>query len=107
MQPDSESVRKAKKGHESLDELERKLRILLGRYEQMAAELRAERAQNQQLKLTVDKQRETIRSFQNQVKVSNIVASIAHDTPASDALRRTIDGYLQEIDRCIAYLSDQ
>jgi len=46
-----------------------------------------------------------IQRFQNQIKISKIAGSVGADRGDASELKRMIDEYVVEIDRCIAHLS--
>ena len=44
-------------------------------------------------------------SFQNQIKISRIAGSVGADREDASELKKKIDDYVDEIDKCIAHLS--
>jgi chromosome segregation ATPase len=89
-----------------LQDLELKLKKLLGEHENLKAKLSASISDNESLKNTIEKQKEDIKNFQNQEKITKIVTSIAEGTQSNTELKLKINEYLKEIDRCIVYLSE-
>lgn len=86
--------------------VERKLLKLVKEYRAIREENRELTEERRQLRATVDKQREDIKHFQNQIKSSMIVSTIAASDGEAGALRNKIDEYVKEIERCIAHLAD-
>lgn len=85
--------------------LERKINLLLNQYtgeKQKSEQLRIE---NQQLAEQLKAKTEQIQSFQNQIKISKIAGSIGTDNEDVSKLKDKIDDYVNEIDYCIAQLS--
>ncbi|GAB4128622.1 MAG: hypothetical protein OHK0045_03120 [Raineya sp.] len=88
-----------------LEELEARIQILVERYKLLKEELIICKEENLSLKELVKKQTIQINNFENQYKISKIVASIAPNTEDAAELKEKIDTYITDIDKCIAYLS--
>lgn len=88
-----------------LEELEAKIQTLVERYKLLKEELIICKEENFSLKELVKKQTIQINNFENQYKISKIVASIAPTTEDAAELKEKIDTYITDIDKCIAYLS--
>ncbi len=91
-----------------LQALERKIMLLLNDYTALKGELVHVKEENTELRRTLQNREDKINSFQNQIKISKIVDSIAVGKDKEDAnqLKLTINGYIKEIDKCIAHLSE-
>lgn len=89
-----------------LQRLEVKLQDLLEEHREIKQQLLLSRDTNAQLKQTILQQNEELKNFQNQLKISKIVTSIAEGTPHLPELRLKINEYIKEIDKCIAHLSE-
>ncbi|MEY5048687.1 MAG: hypothetical protein RLZZ175_2046 [Bacteroidota bacterium] len=59
------------------------------------------------LKTSLQEKEELLSQFQNQDKISNFVSSLAENNPEMAELKLKIDDIIQEIDKCIAQLSEQ
>ncbi|MGD1842965.1 MAG: hypothetical protein ACFB0B_19040 [Thermonemataceae bacterium] len=90
---------------EKLERLENKVQFLVEKYVHLKKELAIAIGENSQLKELVKKQNAQINNFQNQYKISKIVASIAPDAENAEELKEKIDEYIVEIQKCIDYLS--
>lgn len=88
-----------------LQELENKIQILVERYKLLKEELALCTEENLSLKELIKKQTIQLNNFENQYKISKIVASIAPNAEDAAELREKIDTYISDIDKCIAYLS--
>jgi len=88
-----------------LQDLESKIQILVEKYKLLREELAICTEENFSLKELVKKQTIQLNNFENQYKISKIVASIAPDAQDVAELREKIDTYITDIDKCIAYLS--
>lgn len=89
-----------------MEAVELKMGKLVKEYRALREENRELVEERRQLRATVDKQREDLKHFQNQIKSSMIVSTIAAGNGEAGALRDKIDEYVKEIERCISHLSD-
>lgn len=87
----------------SVANLERKLLLFLDKYKNMKQEVSLLQEQNGELKMLVKQKQEQIDGFQNQIKISKIVNEI--DSDGDVELKKKIDDYIKEIDKCITHLS--
>ncbi len=88
-----------------LNSLDRKLNLLLAEHKRVKQELAQNQAENASLREDLKAKDEQIASFQNRIKISKIVDRIDTDGEDSTELKRKLDDYIKEIDKCIAYLS--
>jgi len=88
-----------------LSSLDRKINLLLVEHKRVKQELAQCQAENAELREELKAKDEQISSFQNRIKISKIVDRIDTDGEDSTALKRKLDDYIKEIDKCIAYLS--
>ena len=89
----------------NLNGLERKIQMLLGEHKSLKEELRGLKAENQELKTAVRLRDEQIAGFHNQLKITKIVDSINPEDGSVSELKKKVDDYIREIDKCIAHLS--
>lgn len=89
-----------------LDSLEQKVILLLKKYVALKQELQKVSLEKQELSKKVEKQKEQIKNFQNQIELSKIVAKLAEAPDARLALKAQIEAYMKEIDTCILQLSN-
>lgn len=88
-----------------LASLDRKLNLLLAEYKRIKQELTQCQSENAQLRENLKSQDDQIASFQNRIKISKIVDRIDTDGEDSTELKKKLDDYIKEIDKCIGYLS--
>ncbi|MEM9391604.1 MAG: hypothetical protein AAGA02_14095 [Bacteroidota bacterium] len=88
-----------------LGTLERKLNLLLNEFSSVRKERAQLRAENEELRALIKSRDEQISGFQNKIKISKIVEGIDTEGEDSSELKKKIDVYIKEIDRCIAHLS--
>ncbi len=89
-----------------INNLERKVKLMLNEYSQMISELDALRKENHELKSQFSEQKTSLANFQNQTKISRIVGSMAVGDNNAGELKEVLDEYIQEIDKCIAHLGE-
>lgn len=92
---------------QKLDQLEAKVRKLADAYKSLNVKLKSSYTENYNLKMILDKKNEELSNFKNQDKIAKIVSSISADDKSSTELKLKINEYIKEIDKCIAYLSEE
>jgi chromosome segregation ATPase len=89
----------------NLNGLERKILILLNEHKSLKNELRGLKLENHELKASIRARDEQISGFKNQIKIAKIVDYIDPEDGSTSELKRKVDEYIREIDKCIAHLS--
>jgi hypothetical protein len=89
----------------NLSGLERKLLVLVNEHKSLKEELKALRSENQELKSAVKVRDEQISGFHNQLKITKIVDNLHPEDGSVLELKKKVDEYIREIDKCIAHLS--
>jgi hypothetical protein len=89
----------------NLSGLERKLVVLVNEHKTMKDEIKALKLENQQLKSAVKVRDEQLSGFHNQLKITKIVDNLHPEDGSVSELKRKVDDYIREIDKCIAHLS--
>jgi predicted nucleic acid-binding Zn-ribbon protein len=89
----------------NLNGLERKLIVLLNEHKSLNDEVSNLKSQNQELKQALRQRDEQVGNFRNQIKITKIVDNIHPEDGSVSELRKTVDDYIREIDKCIAHLS--
>ena len=89
----------------NLNGLERKIVVLINEHKNLKDELKGLRSENQQLKAAIKGRDEQIASFHNQLKITKIVDNINPEDGSVLELKKKVDEYIREIDKCIAHLS--
>lgn len=85
--------------------LERKISLLLHEYKSLKTSFSQLQQQSKDLQDQLSAGNDRIQSFQNQIKISKIAGSVGADRGDASELKRMIDEYVEEIDNCIAHLS--
>ncbi|HBH24674.1 MAG TPA: hypothetical protein DDY13_14795 [Cytophagales bacterium] len=84
--------------------LERKLRMLLKEYKILKSDHEKLKAENLDLKLLVGEKDKRLNDFHNKIKISTIVDSISTGDQEASEVKKKIDNYIREIDKCMEYL---
>ena len=85
--------------------LERKLLVLINEHKNLKEEIQRLEAENKDLKASVKARDEQIMSFHNQLKITKIVDNLNPEDGSVLELKKKVDEYIREIDKCIAHLS--
>ncbi len=86
--------------------LERKMKLLLNEHKSLKEEIQFLKSENNQLKVNVKSKDEHLNNFQNKIKISKLVGSMAVTNENTAELKQMINTYIKEIDKCIAHLSE-
>lgn len=89
----------------NLNGLERKILVLVNEHKNLKEELKSLKRENQDLKTAVRSRDDQISGFHNQLKITKIVDSINPEDGSVSELKKKVDDYIREIDKCIAHLS--
>jgi chromosome segregation ATPase len=89
----------------SLNGLERKMVVLINDHKNLKQEVNALKTVNSELKQSLRQREEQLDGFRNQIKITKIVDNIHPEDGSVSELRKTVDDYIREIDKCIAHLS--
>jgi regulator of replication initiation timing len=89
----------------SLNGLERKILVLLNEHKTLKDELKGVKLENHELKADLKKRDDQLSHFKNQIKITKIVDQINPEDGSVSELKRKVDEYIREIDKCIAHLS--
>ena len=88
----------------NLNGLERKILVLVSEHKNLKEELKSLKRENQDLKTAVRTRDDQISGFHNQLKITKIVDSINPEDGSVSELKKKVDDYIREIDKCIAHL---
>ena len=88
-----------------LQVLERKIRLLIAQYNTEKKRSEDFETKYLELKGLLESKEQQIRDFQNKIKISTIVDSIAVGNNEAAEVKNKIDDYIKEIDRCINQLA--
>lgn len=63
--------------------------------------------ENENLKKALEDKNQQVKDFQYQLEISKIVSSVVEGTGNQEELKHKLDEYIEEIDRCINFLSQE
>ncbi len=86
--------------------LERKVKLLLNDHKALKEENKFLKSENINLKECVKTKEEHLNNFQNKIKISKLVGSMAVEHEDTVELKQMVNNYIKEIDKCIAHLSE-
>ena len=89
----------------NLNGLERKIMMLLNDQKSLKDEIRSIKLENHELRTDLRKRDEQLSNFKNQIKITKIVDYINPEDESISELKRKVDEYIREIDKCIAHVS--
>lgn len=89
----------------SLNGLERKMVVLLNDHKSLKHEVTSLKTENSELRQHLRQRDEQLDGFRNQIKITKIVDNIHPEDGSVSELKKTVDDYIREIDKCIAHLS--
>jgi phage shock protein A len=89
----------------NLNGLERKLQILIGEHKTLKDQVSLLKQENEELKSGLRARDEQLLNFKNQIKISKIIDNLSPEDGNSSELKKKIEEYIREVDKCIAFLS--
>lgn len=89
----------------NLKGLERKILVLLNEHKATKDEVKRLKLENYELKTDLSRRDDQLHNFKNQIKITKIVDHINPEDGSVSELKRKVDEYIREIDKCIAHLS--
>jgi hypothetical protein len=79
--------------------------VLINEHKNLKEEVKGLKKENQDLRAAVKVRDEQIAGFNNQLKITKIVDSLNPEDGSVSELKKKVDDYIREIDKCIAHLS--
>ncbi len=89
----------------NLSGLERKIMMMLNDHKSLKDEIRTVKLENHELRTDLRKRDEQMANFKNQIKITKIVDYINPEDESISELKRKVEEYIREIDKCIAHVS--
>ena len=89
----------------NLSGLERKLLVLVNEHKNLKEDIKTLKNENQDLRTAIKVRDEQIAGFHNQLKITKIVDNLHPEDGSVSDLKKKVDEYIREIDKCIAHLS--
>ena len=79
--------------------------MLLNDQKALKDEIRTIKLENHELRTDLRKRDEQMSNFKNQIKITKIVDYINPEDESISELKRKVEEYIREIDKCIAHVS--
>jgi len=95
----------SEKLYREFQNLERKIQLVLSENKRLKGELDQSREENGSLKEKMRSQEANLNTFQDKLKINKLVNNTVSEGDSAQ-LKETIDGYIKEIDKCIAHLAE-
>jgi len=92
--------------YNEISNLERKINLLLAEHTRLKEQLDFKDQQIEKLEGKLDSQESRLSNFQNKYNLSKIVGNTAVEKEDTEELRKVLDEYINEIDKCIAHLGE-
>ena len=89
----------------NLNGLERRILMLINEHKNLREEVKTLKMENQALRQSVQNRDNQLESFKNQIKITKIADRIHPENGDVAELKKKVDDYIREIDKCIAHLS--
>lgn len=91
----------------TIETVKHKLLTLIKRYELVQEEMRLVKEENRELVELIQRKDGLISDFQNREKINKIANSVTEEgAERTTELKKKINEYIKEIDRCIAHISE-
>lgn len=92
--------------YKEITNLERKINLLLAEHSRLKEQLEYKEQENENLKGKLQAQESRLSTFQNKYNISKIVSNTAVGKEDAAELKKVLDEYIHEIDKCIAHLGE-
>ncbi|MEP0984797.1 hypothetical protein [Ekhidna sp.] len=96
----------SEKLYREFQNLERKIQLVLSENKRLKDELTHAKDENGSLKEKMKSHEANLNTFQNRMDINKLANSMVVGEGDSVKLKETIDGYIKEIDKCIAHLAE-
>lgn len=96
----------SEKLYREFQNLERKIQLVVNENKRLKEELDHSQNENGTLKEKMESQQVSLSTFQDQMKINKLTNNMVVSGEDSVLLKETIDGYIREIDKCIAHLAE-
>ncbi|MGE0635523.1 MAG: hypothetical protein AB7G44_09455 [Bacteroidia bacterium] len=90
---------------EVISSLEKKVKELVKRHSELKRRNTAMEAELEELRKTVDSQKEVLKNLEEKNKIIKLAKSLADSNPDTAAMKQKINELVREIDKCIAQMN--
>jgi len=92
--------------YKEISNLERKINLLLAEHTRLKEQLEYKEQENDSLRSKIENQEARLSGFQNKQNISKIVSNTVVGKEDAAELKRVLDEYIKEIDKCITHLGE-
>jgi len=92
--------------YKEISNLERKINLLLAEHTRLKEQLEYKEQENDTLRSKIENQETRLTGFQNKQNISKIVSNTVVGKEDAAELKRVLDEYIKEIDKCIIHLGE-
>ncbi|WP_144017431.1 hypothetical protein [Ekhidna lutea] len=96
----------SEKLYREFQNLERKIQLVINENKQLKDELTSARKENGNLKEKMESHEANLNTFQSKMNINKLANNMVVSEGDSAQLKETIEGYIKEIDKCIAHLAE-
>ena len=89
----------------NLSSLERKILMLLNEQKNLREQVKILKTDNESLRSALQSRDQQLEGFRNQIKLTKIADRLQPEDGNVSELKKKVDDYIREIDKCIAHLS--
>lgn len=92
--------------YKEITNLERKVTLLITEHSKLKEQIKQKDQENEALRSELDTHKLQLSNFQSKHTHSNIVGNITVGKKDTEEMKKALDGYINEIDKCILHLSE-
>ena len=92
--------------YNEINNLERKVNLLIAEHSRLKEQVDHKDQENETLRTKLDTHESKLSSFQSKYTSSKIVGNTAVGKEDTEEMKKVLDGYIDEIDKCIAHLGE-
>lgn len=92
--------------YKEISNLERKVNLLIAEHSRLKDQIDHKDQENEMLRSKLNTHESKLSSFQSKYNSSKIVGNTAVGKEDTEEMKKVLDGYISEIDKCIAHLGE-
>ena len=92
--------------YKEITNLERKVNLLLAEHSRLREQIDHKNQENEAVRSRLDRQESQLSSFRSKYNSSKIVENTAVGKEDTEEMKKVLDGYISEIDKCITHLGE-
>ncbi len=92
--------------YKEITSLERKVNLLIAEHSRLKEQVDHKDHENEALRSKLESHESQLSSFQSKYNSSKIVGNAVVGKEDTEEMKKVLDGYIREIDKCIAHLGE-